>query len=261
MPLVDRIEGADAPLEVGRSLGFRPAAAAAMMLTLLAGCAPSPRLESTVSPPPAASAQAVGWRKVGFEIAWPEKSEPLWYMDTLLAHRIVAPVLKRYRHGIDLWRFHRRAARDGYGHRFSFILYTSADTAYRVFKALKETPLLEELLKEGKLARVDFDDLSDNPRPKVADTSNSAWPSMVQKTWPRFIMGASEMWLGLIDESVASLEKEGVSGDETLYRQVQENLSALWKEEGQHPFLHHLNALFGYEEMIVIDRNGKAMRF
>ena len=82
---------------------------------------------------------------------------------------------------------------------------------------------------------------------------------MVQKTWPSFIMGASEMWLGLVDE--LSEQIPGSVDDDQHYRDVQTELSSFWREQGQHPFLHHLNALFGYEEMIIINRKGEAMLF
>lgn len=36
-------------------------------------------------------------------------------------------------------------------------------------------------------------------------------------------------------------------------------LTALWQNEGRHAFLHHLNALFGYEPILIIEK--RPMRF
>lgn len=206
-------------------------------------------------------ANEIGWYRISFEITWPKDQEPSWYMDALLADRIVAPVLEQYREKIHSWRFHRRASRDAAGHRFSFIFYTSGFTAAQIIAAVKRQPPLQRLLSDKQLVRVDYADPQVNNKPNIEDTSDPIWPLMVQKTWPSFIMGASDMWLGLVHEFAQAAQKNEKNNDEMLYREVQKQLSAFWREQGQHPLLHHLNALFGYEEMIVIDRNGRSMRF
>jgi hypothetical protein len=229
---------------------------------LLSACAVSKQHEMQIAAPAVVGdAKNIGWRKVSFEMAWPENQEPSWYMDVLLAHRVIAPVLERYRRGIEFWRFHRRAKRDSAGHRFSFIFYGSAATATQIFAAIKAQPSLQKLLSEERLVRAEYDNPQSNDQPGIENASDAGWPLMVQKTWPSFIMGASEMWLGLIREIAAELQSDAKPDDDMLYRNVQTELSSLWREQGQHPYLHHLNALFGYQEMIVIDRNGKAMRF
>jgi hypothetical protein len=35
------------------------------------------------------------------------------------------------------------------------------------------------------------------------------------------------------------------------YRQAESKVSALWRNEGQHAFLHHLSAIFGYEPVLI----------
>ncbi len=210
---------------------------------------------------PKTDAAAKGWWRASYEIDWPEEQDPAWHRDVLLAHRIIAPVLKEHRPAIELWRFHRRAARDGAGHRFSFVFYSTADTAGRIFRVLKANPVAQQLLADHRLVRIDYDDPRHNSKPNVQDTSDPVWPLMVQKTWPSFIMGASEMWLGLISEIAEQLPGKDEPDDEQRYRDVQAQLSSLWREQGQHPFLHHLNALFGYEDMLIINRKGEAMRF
>ncbi len=102
---------------------------------MLAGCA---SVGPGVSPVPPTAKEATGpsqngWWYARFVMNWPADKEPSWYIDPLLAHRVVSPVLDRYGNDIVLWRFHRRAARDQAGHQFSFIFYATPETAREVF--------------------------------------------------------------------------------------------------------------------------------
>ena len=39
-----------------------------------------------------------------------------------------------------------------------------------------------------------------------------------------------------------------------VYQEVNATLSQMWREEGRHAYLHHLNALFGYEPLIYYEK-------
>ena len=54
-------------------------------------------------------------------------------------------------------------------------------------------------------------------------------------------------------------EPDGLnSGTEVVdTRSADERVSQLWFKEGQHALLHHLSAVFGYRELLVV----KPMRF
>lgn len=236
----------------------RALALAVLLVTVLGACAamrqPSPPLpgkdEAKTSPG--------GWWYVRFALKWPEGRGPSWHLDPLLAHRVISPVLERFRGDIRLWRFHRRAARDQAGHLFSFILYASPETARHVFAALQASPLLSELKERGVVMREAYDDPGSITRPNVEDTSDRHWPLSIQKTWPFYIQGVSEMWLNLVAEMANELSsgKPPARVDELLrfYEQVNSGMNQLWREEGQHAFLHHLNALFGYEPLMIRDK-------
>ncbi len=64
-------------------------------------------------------------------------------------------------------------------------------------------------------------------------------------------MGASVMWLGLINQYIDASGATDRDFDELVddYDNVDEAIGEIWQSEGQHAFLHHLNALFGYEPM------------
>jgi hypothetical protein len=191
-----------------------------------------------------------GWWAARFKMNWPEGAEPLWYMDLLLAHRVISPVLHQFRRDISLWRFHRRAARDAAGHQFSFIFYASPATAGRAFQRIRNDRILEELKKTGEIINDHYDSTAKIAKPHVEDTSDRSWSPTLQKAWPYFIMGASETWLDLIDQKV----REAAAGEaprsqsdlKALYSEVNQSIDEIWQTEGSHAFLHHLNAIFGY---------------
>jgi hypothetical protein len=71
------------------------------------------------------------------------------------------------------------------------------------------------------------------------------------------------MWLNLIcgmtPSEPATGEPPGFDRLEERYAGTGSDITALWKNEGRHAFLHHLNALFGYEPIVIIER--RHMRF
>ncbi|MGA2400308.1 MAG: hypothetical protein ABSG91_01210 [Syntrophobacteraceae bacterium] len=188
------------------------------------------------------------WWYARFQINWPQDEGPSLDTDLLIAHRIVSPVLDRYKKDIPLWRFHRRAARDEAGHRFSFIFYTTAATARKIYAAINSSAVLGQLKSEGVILLVLLDDTNTIARPGVEDVSDRNWSPPLQKAWPYFIMGASQTWLDLISQYADDGRRRPVSTAEMLafYREIGQQVETTWKKEGGHAFLHHLNALFGY---------------
>jgi hypothetical protein len=199
-----------------------------------------------------------GWWYARFRMHWLPDVDPVWYMDLYLAHQIILPRLKQNRADIDLWRFHRRAARDGYGRQFSFVFYSSPLTAQRIFNSLDGDPRIAGLKDAGILSQVVLEDPSRIKRPNIEDTSDENWPEVIQKTWPYYIMGASEMWLNLISEIAARKlpndSPASIEEIETFYREVDGTVTEMWRTRGRHAFLHHLNALFEYEPLIYYER-------
>jgi hypothetical protein len=199
-----------------------------------------------------------GWWFARFRMHWPPDTKPIWYMDLYLAHQVILPKLEQNKQDINLWRFHRRAARDGGGRQFSFIFYSSPQTAQHIFSALKTDPLVNNLKLAGVLDQDFYDDPTRITHPNIEDTSDKNWPASIQKTWPYYIMGASQMWLNLIAEvaaeNLADDPPASIAEIETFYQQVNETITELWQKEGRHAFLHHLNALFEYEPLIYWEK-------
>lgn len=231
-----------------------------VLVMAIAGCATTVKRKAveTIEPPPAEIASSAGWWSARFRMYWPPEEEPFWHTDLLIAHKIVAPVLLQYKDRIYLWRFHRRATRDRAGHQFSFIFYASAQTAYQVFETLRSNALLSEMAYTGRVIEEVYDNPDRITKPRIKDTSDPNWPSLIQKSWPYYIKGVSQMWLNLITETVADMPTPDVplSLDEyeELYKEVNATVTSLWKNNGRHAFLHHLNALFGYKPIVFYEK-------
>jgi|GEM_PF-420805 len=241
-------------------------AMAALAMVVTSGCARlHPAGLAGLKPPLAEAVQPDrGWWYVRFKISWPaESEEPFWHLDALLAHKVASPVLDRFRSDIALWRFHRRAARDAVGHQFSFIFYATRKTADEVYGAFREDSLLKRMKAAGWIAEVACDDTSSIRKAHIEDTSDPRWPSPVMKSWPFFIMGVSEMWLRLISE-IASQNPPGeepasMDAIREYYLMVNGRVEEIWRDECGHALLHHLNAIFGYEPLMV--GKGRWMQF
>jgi len=201
------------------------------------------------------SSHAKGWWHVRFHIKWPANSEPSWHIDLLIAGEIVAPALQRYRNSIALWRFHRRAVRDAEGHQFSFAFYSSPETAKKIFSVLRVNPLLKRMKRARIITHDLYDDTGIITAPGTEDTSDRNWAPEIRQSWPFFIMGVCQMWMSLIQHLSEGLrKKQKTSSLEkllALYENTNESIKTLWREQGCHSLLHHLNAMFGYEPVLV----------
>lgn len=227
-----------------------------LMIALLlaaAGCTvlrPSAGAAADAAPPvSAALAKGTGWWYARFHIARPEGESPRWYIGTLLGGEVIAPVFEQHYQDILIWRVHRRAGNDDYGHVFSFIFYSTAAGAQRIYADLEKNSVLRRLRQEGTVTAVDFDNLATISRPDIEDTSDPHWPLAVQQTWPALAMGASRMWLDLVGEMV--VEHADEPDLEQRYRSVQKDINTLWAQQGQHAVLHHLSALFAYQPLLI----------
>lgn len=199
-----------------------------------------------------------GWWYARFRMNWPPNADPVWYMDLYLAHQVILPLLQEHQKDIHLWRFHRRAGRDGAGRQFSFIFYASPRTARNIFQTLQSDPTVGNMKFAGVIDNIVYDDPAKLTRPNIEDTSDKNWPVSIQKAWPYYIMGVSQMWLNLVaqvaDDKMKSGSPSSIKEIETFYKQVNKTMTDLWQKQGRHAFMHHLNALFGYKPLIYWEK-------
>ena len=226
----------------------------------IAGCSSLGQIQKKKIKPvkPVELPKGNGWWYAKFRLKWPPDTEPSWHMDLYLAHQIIMPLLEGKKDEIQLWRFHRRAGRDLAGHQFSFIFYSSPQTAQQIYNQLKADPHLIKMKFAGVIERDFYDNPAKVARPNIEDTSDKSWPTSIQKTWPYYIMGASQMWLNLIsevvDDNLDRAPPSSLQEIEEFYRKVNESVTDLWRQKGRHAFMHHLNAIFGYEPLVYWEK-------
>jgi hypothetical protein len=192
------------------------------------------------------------WWSVKYRIRWDEFAGPDYYLDLLLADAVIEPILTAHRNAIVYWRFHRRAVRDNAGHQFSFIFYSDKNTAQKIYQLANNNKITQKLLVMNILEKILTDDLDKNTRTAVNATSDRNWPVTLQNAWPAYIMGVSDTWLQLINQET-NTEKQDNNINILLsrYKRADSVITKLWFEEGNHAFLHHLNAVFGYQPVFV----------
>lgn len=240
-----------------------PALTLLALLCLLSACTRVVTVQTPADTLPAGSVttaeDADAWWSIIFTLHWDPEQEPDWYLDALLADQVCAPALLDYGPQIGLWRFHRRAADDQAGHRFSLMVYTDPVTAEAIYAQVRAESLLQWLESDGRIDAVSMARLDRPELPPIARTSDAAWPPEIQASWPWFIMGVSQTWLSLIRQVMVEQPLQGSSTDGLLdyYRSVNDQVTVLWRVYGQHVYLHHLNALFGYQPLVIRETNLK----
>ncbi len=200
------------------------------------------------------------WWHFWFRINWPE-NQLRWWIDIFIFDTIVRQILIENREEIYLWRVHRRATRDQEGHQFTFLCYSQDKTAQLINKKIISSSALIKL-KNAKLLEKYFwkeEEQDKNNKTNIEDTSDESWPIEIQRSWPFFIMGVSEMLLKLIEKIKENTPLPDLSipinSIESYYMKLNDKLSNIWLNNGQHAFFHHINALFGYVPLLVKPRS------
>lgn len=240
------------------SLSFRMLLVFAVALTLGGCAARMDRTDNLISLEQLGRASEAEketyWWYARFRIAWPEGQPVNSSVSLLLAHAVIGPVLEEHSESLPRWRFHRRAVRDTGGHQFSFIFYSDSETAERIFETFNTNSILDKAISAGLVDSVIMDDPDNPSRPRPGDTSDGRWSVTLQEHWPAYIMGVSALWLGLIDDQISDASLSDDADIEVLldaYTRAGERINEIWYREGQHALLHHLNALFGYEPLLI----------
>lgn len=211
-----------------------------------------PRTSEAIAATVAEDVEQPRWWYVRFRLARAADGEVNSYLDALIADQIVSKAISRHIAEIELWRFHRRWPLDPTGHQFSFIFFAPMPVATRLAAEIERDPLLVRLRSDGHLVEYRVDAASADRATDPGATSDTSWPPEIQREWPKFIMGASRMWLGLVQTEA----KEHADLDlHARYQVVEAGLDELWFSEANHAFFHHLSALFGYKPVKVIRRD------
>lgn len=230
------------------------------LVVTLGACAHQPSQVATdtrAMPSPEVRIEEDGnyWWYARFQMAWGEKERPDFSQNLIIAHEVIAPLLARHASEIRLWRFHRRAAHDPTGHQFSFIFYSTPEAARAIYDDISAQRIVDRLQKSGNLIALKLDDTARPQRAAISGTSDPNWPDSIQRSWPYFIMGVSLMWLDLLEQTVDPNElgsRLSVSKRLKYYKEIDNQITALWKHSGRHAFFHHISGIYGYEPLDFI---------
>lgn len=225
-----------------------------LALLHLAGCTTPPRQHDLLLAPYGLveEDENSSWWACRFTIHRPEGQDTDFAVDLLLAHAVIGPTLRTMHEEMGYWRFHRRSADDEAGHRFSFMFYAPARTAAAVYGEVEQNPLLQNCLAGGMVESLDTDDRDVVQQTAIGDTSDQSWSDELKNNWPVYIMGVSALWLGLIDETLPStVQTEDCRSVLAEYRDAAKAIDDIWRKEGGHALFHHLNAIFGYEPLLM----------
>lgn len=226
---------------------------------LLAACTPALQVEPAPSFEPRAAAldaEQPGryWWQLRFRLVWPDDQPPDFAAHLLIAEQLLLPVIIENQAELPLWRFHRRAGRSDSGNQFSLIFLSDKTTANRINEQVASAALTQWLLDSQLIDKVRFAQRSPENLGRLELTSDPEWPIAIQRSWPYFIMGASQAWLMMVQELSQVNALEGEVSYPTLlqhYQQVDSRLNQQWTRYGQHAYLHHLSATFGYEPVQI----------
>jgi hypothetical protein len=230
-----------------------------MPLLWLAACTstiqvvPAPAVEP-VKASLAAEQPGLAWWQLRLKLAWPEDELPDLSTHLLVAEQLILPAIVAHEQQLPLWRVHRRAARDDAGNQFSLIFYADEATAEQIREQVFSDPLTLWLIDQSLIVQTRFQKRTQTELGQLEQTSDPSWPMDIQRSWPYFIMGVSQTWMMLVQEVS---REQGLEGDAsysellTHYQQVDKKLDAQWEEYGQHAYLHHLNAVFGYQPLQI----------
>jgi len=199
------------------------------------------------------------WHNFRFRMHWPDNENPKWWLDLFVVDSLFREILTNNREKIDLWRFHRRAARDNSGHQLTLLCYMTKENSKLINDVIQKSSTLRILNGNGNLREFLYEEGGNN----IENSSDGNWPIEIQKSWPYFIDGVSEMLLEMIDVIRTAVAEgldlhpplEDPNDIERLYIKVNERLISLWQNEGSHAFFHHINALFGYAPLLAQPRN------
>jgi len=198
------------------------------------------------------------WFQFKFRFHTEEGRPPQWWLDLAVFDSVVRGVVRNFQSRIVLWRIHRRAGRDAAGHQFSLLVYTDEETATEIYEKVEDATIVRTLHEAALLKEYVFDNEDTACRRRVEGKSDPSWPIEIQRSWPHFIMGASEMCVALVGELKAADDtpdpSEGTMVLERYYEELSERLNNSWQQDGSHAYLHHLNALFGHTPVLLKPR-------
>ncbi len=193
-----------------------------------------------------------GWHFINFKIKWNKKFPINFFIDLLIIDLLISPTIEKFKPKLILWRLHRSATEGG--HILRFIFYTTPEVSKNILENI-EANKLYAFIKENYLE----DLIKQEGSQKIEGAGDGNWPQEINKSWPYYIMGVSNMFIKLVEEvkeGITDQPKENNKEElEIYYKEVEKKIDEIWLNHGCHAFIHHLSAIIGYKP-VILQRRG-----
>lgn len=173
------------------------------------------------------------------------------HIDFSIIRYVVYDIINKYNKDILHWRFHRRFNEDKAGHIFKLFVFTDKSIGQQV-KTDIDTNLLSKLLLTHRILKsIDWkeENKSDGLNDKVEGILDAQkWTIEIKKSWIHFAEGVSKLmmdWILLYDAPKIDSNTNFTEIDKR-YKTIQDDFEGKILKDGQHAFIHHLDAFFGY---------------
>jgi hypothetical protein len=202
------------------------------------------------------------WHFLNFKIKWDKKFPVNFFIDLMVIDLLINPAIETFKPKLTLWRLHRSATEDG--HILRFIFYTTSEISEEIFKNI-EANKFYTFIEENYLEDLVKQEGSQN----IEGAGDGHWPPEINKSWPYYIMGVSDMFIKLIKrikENIVDQVKENNKEElENYYKEIEKKIDEIWLKYGCHAFIHHLSAIIGYKPVIAqirgVNRNSGGVIF
>lgn len=195
------------------------------------------------------------WYKFNFRINSPNIQNPKVWVDIFIIDKIVRDVINDKKSQIVLWTIHRRWKDDQYGHELTFACYTDEKTACWIEEFINENEFYKVLQTNNLIVggtKVPKNEKGTNIRDIADDESTRDWTEELKESWPYYINGCCEMLLCLIKNIKGGKnEPYDIQSAEQFYTQVNNEIIKVWQYFGCRAFFHHINAIFGYQPLLI----------
>jgi len=195
------------------------------------------------------------WWYLAFKIKQPppDKGVAYPYIDLLLAHKVVKPLIDKYSMDLKSWHFHRRWKLDDVGHLFCFYFRCENSIKDRMSHEIENNTSTRILKDLNIILSIECNEKEPN---KKDIYTWGEWPKSVNINFPLFVHSISKMWLDLIDEikdfiPVSSPEPETFEELQIFYQQIEANLNNEWLYRGAQFTYHHVSGVFGYSPTMI----------
>ncbi len=195
------------------------------------------------------------WHCINLKLKCKDVSNPEFFVALAILDLLFAPAVKKFRKDFECWRFHWSSTQND-GHRLKFFFKTSSKKAGEITKFINDLGFCafakSEYIETEEIKSEIFGQCESSS--KIETISDENWPGEIQKSWPHYIMGVSDMAIALVEEAKKKQEELNQSDKvklEEYYKKVEVDVALMWKKYGNHAFFHHLALMLGNKEIAV----------